>query len=122
MPPLGIPGGPFKSFKYGGLNLHPKEDATPEVEFSGRDFDVKITGDDENYSEATSKPGMILCDCVMDLADYKTLSAMKDGSPRAGTATDANGNVLSINAAINGEMKLVNGVVSLNLAGKVRMQ
>ena len=119
---IGIPGGPFIDLKWGGMALHPKEDASPEIELGGRDFDFKQTGDQEVYAEASSKIGMITTDVVMNAQDYKKLVAMKDGQPRSGTATDANGNVYSINAAISGECKLSNGVVSLSLAGKIRLQ
>ena len=119
---LGIPGGPFRSAKWGGLTLHPKEDASPEIKESSREYEFKTCGDGEDYAEASSVVGYIKSDIVMNAADYKALVAMQDGQKRAGTFSDANGDVYVVNAGISGECVLNNGVVSLTLSGKVRKQ
>ena len=116
----GITGGPFLNFKWGGMNLAPNGE--PEIVFSGRDYETKLAGDESSYAESKTRIGKISMDVVMSMSEYKSLCAMQDGKPRAGVGTTANGDVIMINAAIEGEIPIKNGIVSLALTGKVRLQ
>lgn len=122
MADIGIPGGPFRSAVWGGLHLHPKEDASPEIKLGGREYESKLCGDGDDYAEASSVIGYIKSDFVMNASDFKVLAGMQDGKKRSGTFSDANGDVYVVNARISGECMLSNGVVSLTLSGNVRKQ
>ena len=121
MPDIGIPGGPLVSLKWGNMTLHPTQDASPEKDYGGTNYEVKQTGDKYIYLEATILPATLVIDITINEKDFNTLSKKK-GKILAGTASTQSGDVLTFNMAINGELKNTNGTVSLSLGGTMRLQ
>lgn len=113
--------GSLTSLKWGGITFHPK-DEEPEIDFSGRDYEVEITGDGEAYSSAKNRKGMLKTTCQMSLTEFATFKKLQDGQFRSGTASTVNGDVLVLNAAIDGECAWKNGEVEVTFAGKIRKQ
>jgi hypothetical protein len=112
--------GPLKSLKFGGMQLHPKQDSNANIDFGDADYEVNTTGDRVPYLTETPKPGSIEQDIILNVEDLKKLNKLK-GKILAGTATTANDDVLTINAAISGELKMADSV-TLILMGKIRLQ
>jgi hypothetical protein len=119
---LGVVGGPPTSIKWGGLNLPPVEDAKPEYETSPAKFTANLAGDGSPYSNRAGKTPYFKCDIVVNPALFDELVKLQDGVYRAGSVTLANGDVLTLNCILEGEVKNADGKVSVNLAGKVTKQ
>jgi len=119
---MGMIFGPFRSAKYGGVNLSPKDDSSPKIEYSGRSYEGKMAGDGNFYSTATPKPGYIEFDIVGDIDTYNKLQKMQDGASRSGVFTMEDGTQLEVNAMIDGDLTYDNGTISMRLVGRVRKQ
>jgi len=119
---MGMIFGPFRAAKYGGVNLSPKDDSAPKIEFSGRSYEGKMAGDGKFYSTATPKPGYIEFDVVADIDAYTNLQNMQDGAARAGVFTMEDGSRIEVNAMIDGDLIYDNGTISVRLVGRIRKQ
>lgn len=118
----GVTGGPLRALKWGGISLTPTMDSEPTIELGDRDFETKRGGNGDIYADGSMVVQSVETDIVMTTDDYNTLIALKDGNTRSGSATLANGDVLSLNCMIDGELKPANGVATLKLSGEVSKQ
>jgi len=118
----GVTGGPLRSFKWGGINLTPAMDGEPEIELGDRDFEVKKGGNGDIYADGTAVVQYIQHDIIVDTKEYRDLVLLKDGNARSGSATLPNGDVVTLNCAIDGELKPSNGVATLKLSGQLTVQ
>lgn len=119
---IGVTAGPLKDFKWGGISLNSTQDGEAEYKTSDREYEIKRSGNGNQYAESEAVVPYVQQDVVVTAALYEALQALQDGQPRAGTATLPNGDVLSLNCAIDGELTPSNGVLTLKLAGDVRVQ
>jgi hypothetical protein len=119
---MAITGGPALDLKWGGMILRPTSDGELEYDLFGFDFESKASPNGDVYGEGKARLGYVSQECAMTADEFKTFKAAQDGVARAGTCTCPNGNVLSINGAIEGEHNLSNGKVKVKLAGKVKLQ
>lgn len=116
-------GGPFRDFKWGGLPaFRPTKDSGAEFKLGGFQFEHSLSPNDDIYSTGTSEVGYVQQECAMTAEEYKNFIALNDGEARSGTATMPNGDVMSINAAIEGEHILSDGKITIKLAGKIKLQ
>lgn len=117
-----ITGGPLRDLKFGGLTYRPTKDSGSEVKLSAFEFENMLSPNGDIYSTGNSEIGYVQQECAMTAAEYKAHIAMQDGNPRSGVATMPNGDVLSINAAIEGEQILSDGKITVKFAGFVKLQ
>lgn len=122
MASLGITGGPLLSLRWAGIEFNPSQDAETEYDLSDRDYEVLISGSGNTYTNATAKPGYVQTGVVLTADQYREVLTKKDGISRAGTATLPDGSVLSLDCAIDGEFKPTNGIATLKLTGKLKLQ
>jgi hypothetical protein len=115
-------GGPFRDFKWGGLPLRPTKDSGAEFEEGGFSFEKSASPNGDSYSTGTAVIGYVQQECAFTAAEFKAFKAMQDGDNRSGVATMPNGDVLSINASIEGEHVLSDGKCTVKLAGKIKLQ
>ena len=119
---MAITGGPALDLKWGGTIFAPT-DSELEYDLSGYDFENKMSGNGSDiYAEGKPRVGYVSQECAMTAAEFKAFKAMQDGAARSGTVTCPNGDVLSINGAIEGEHNLSSGKCKIKIAGKVRLQ
>lgn len=117
-----ITGGPLKDFKWGGQTLRPTKDGEPEIEYGGFNFEPEQSPNGDIYSTSEAIPGFVSQECSFTAEEFKTLKDKQDGVERAGTATAANGDVISINGLLAEEIILAGGKATVKIAGKVRLQ
>ncbi len=119
---MAITGGPAKDFKWGG-SIYAPTDGELAYDFSGTDFESKMSGNGNDvYAEGKPRVGYVEQEVAMTASEFKALKSMQDGVARSGTVTCPNGDVLSVNGALEGELALSNGKVKIKIAGKVRLQ
>jgi hypothetical protein len=118
---MALTGGPALDLKWGGMVLRPT-DGELEFDFSCMEFESKASANGDSYTEGKPKIGYIQQECAMTPTEYKDYKKMQDGETRAGTCTCPNGDVLSLNCAMEGEQNLSNGKVKVKLSGKVKVQ
>lgn len=119
---MAIVGGPFRDFKWGGLTLTPVKDSDAEWKKSGFEYEHDMSPNEKVYSTQNSVVGYVQQECVMTPDEYAEYQEYQDGESRSGVATAPNGSVITIDGAIDGEMVLAGGKVTVKLAGKVRVQ
>lgn len=117
-----ITGGPLRDFKWGGQNLRPTKDGEPEVEYGGDNYEPEQSPNGDLYSTAEAIPGFLSQECSFTAAEFKELKDKQDGVERSGTATTANGDVISMNGILAEEILLAGGKATVKIAGKVRLQ
>jgi len=118
----GIVGGPFRDLKWGGLSLYPAGEAEAEWKLSGFEYEHEMSSNQEPYSTAKSVIGYIQQECVFSPDEYNDYISLNDGTPRAGVATAPDGSIIQFNGAIDGEVNLANGRLTVRIAGKVSVQ
>ena len=119
---MAVVGGPFKELKFGALTLRPTKDGGAKYEESGSDYEVSISPNGDPYSTASARPGYVQQECAFTASEFSEFKKLQDGEPRAGTATAQNGDVITINATIDGEHVLDDGKCEVKLSGKVKIQ
>ena len=119
---MAVTGGPFRDFKWGGISLRPTKDGDAEWDVSGFDFEAEASPNGDDYSTGTARIGYVQQECAMTASEFNALKRMQDGAKRSGVATCPNGDVLSLNAALDGEINLSGGKATIKLAGKVKLQ
>lgn len=119
---MAVVGGPFKELKFGGITLRPTKDGGAKYESSGSDYEINMSSNGDPYSVASSRPGYIQQECAFTPTEFNEFKKMQDGEARAGTATAQNGDVITLNCAIDGEHILDDGKSEVKLSGKVRIQ
>lgn len=119
---MAITGGPLKQFEWGGLTLTPTKDGEPEWQPTGTNFEAQPSPNGNTYSDGEATIGYVQQECAMTSEEFAEFIDLKDGSPRSGTATFLNGDVLTLDCAIDGEHLLTNGKVTVKLAGSVNLQ
>lgn len=119
---MAIIGGPARDFKWGGMTLRPTKDGDLEYDLGGFDFEHEASPNGDVYSTGTARVGYVQQECAMTATEFKQFKAMQDGSTRSGVLTCPNGDVLSINGAIDGEVNISGGKVTIKIAGKVKLQ
>lgn len=117
-----IVGGPLRDFKWGGLTLRPTKDSGAEVKLSRFEFENSLSPNDDLYATGTSVVGYVQQECAMTAEEFKSLIDLQDGDTRSGVATMPNGDILSVNGALEGEHMLSDGKVTVKIAGKVKLQ
>ena len=118
---MALTGGPFRSFKFGGLELRPTESAG-EYELNGLQFETAASPNGDVYSAGSPRIGYVQQECAFDTNEYNSFKALQDGTPRAGTATAMDGTVIYVNGVIEGDQVLSDGKITVKIAGKVRVQ
>ena len=118
----GVTAGPLRDFRWGGVALTPTMDGEVEYKTSDREYEIKRAGNGDTYSESEVAVPYVQQDIVVTASEYETLRDLQDGEARSGTATLPNGDVLSLNCSIDGEITPANGVLTLKLAGDVKVQ
>lgn len=119
---MAVVGGPFRDFKWGGITFFPVKDSGAEWKENGFEFENEISSNQEPYSSASSVVGYAQQECVMTPEQFTAFNALKDGVARSGVATAPDGSVISMNGAIDGEVALADGKVTVKIAGKVSVQ
>ena len=119
---MAITGGPFRDLKWGGTVLRPTKDGDAEYDLSGFDYEHEASPNGDVYSKGSARVGYISQECIFTAEEFKNFKAMQDGVARSGTATCPNGDVLSIDAAIDGEHQMSGGKCTVKLSGKVKLQ
>lgn len=118
----GVTAGPLRDFRWGGISLTSTQDGEVEFKTSDREYEIKRSGNGDTYSESEAVVPYVQQDIVVTAPEAEVLTGLQDGETRAGTATLPNGDVLSLNCAIDGELTPTNGVLTLKLAGSVKVQ
>lgn len=119
---LGITGGPLRSLRWGGIEFNPAQDSETEYDITDRDYEVMLSGSGKTYANAKLKPNYLQVDVIVTAVQYLEIAQKKDGVSRSGTATLADGSVLSLDCTIDGEFKPTSGKATLKLTGSVRLQ
>lgn len=119
---MAIVGGPFKDLKWGGMTFTPTKDGDAEYDESGTDFEHEASPNGEIYSTGAARIGYVQQECVFTPSTFSDMKKMQDGNTRSGSATAPNGEVLSIDGALDGEINLSGGKATVRIAGKVRAQ
>ena len=118
---MALTGGPFRSLKWGGIELNPTE-GEAEYELNGLQFETKATSNFKTYTEGSPRIGYVQQECAFTTDEFDAFKDLQDGVERSGTATCMDGKVLSINGAIEGEQQLSNGKITVKINGQVRVQ
>jgi len=118
---LGVVGG-VDDLRWGGVPLFTVMNAEPEIKASNKEFTANRAGGGAKYSTQEQVVGYFKVDIIATPEILSNLVAMQDGVSRAGTATLGNGDVLSLDCIIAGEVVASNGIVSLSLEGDVIKQ
>lgn len=118
---MALTGGPALDLKWGGMVFRPT-DGELEYDLFCMEFESKASPNKDIYTEGKPKIGYIQQECAMTPSEFKQYKAMQDGEARAGTVTCPNGDVLSLNCAIEGEQNISNGKVKIKLSGNVKLQ
>ena len=118
---MAITGGPARDFKYGGLTLRPTKDSDFEYEESGFDFENEPSPNGDVYSTGTARIGKVSQECAFTPSEFSEFKKLQDGESRSGVATAPNGDVISVNGAIDGEINLVGGKATVVIAGKIKI-
>ena len=116
-----ITGGPAREFKW-VQSWRPTKDGDLEYDEGGFDFEAEPSPNGDDYSTGTARIGYVQQEVAMTPSEFKELKKLQDGVKRSGSVTAPNGEVLSIDAALDGEINLVGGKATIRLAGKVRVQ
>ena len=119
---MAVVSGPFIELKWAGITFNPTEDGEAKYKPSGKTYEVKMSPNDVPYSEMSAHAGYVSQECVFTPTEFEEFLSNQDGEPRAGTATAPNGDVLTLNCAIDGEMELSNGKCEVKLSGLVKLQ
>lgn len=119
---MAVVSGPFRDLKWGGIVLRPSKDSGASIQVSGFEFEHDMSPNEDVYSKGSAVVGYVEQECAMTFAEYSDLKKLQDGTARAGTGTLMNGDVASLNCAIDGELKFDDGKVKIKLAGKVKLQ
>jgi hypothetical protein len=119
---MAITGGALRDFKWGGLTLRPTSDGEAEWQTTGLEFETEASPNGDPYSTGKGVVGYVQQECAMTTQEFNTFKSYQDGVSRAGIATTMDGEVLSINGILEGEVILANGKVTVKIAGKVRVQ
>ena len=117
-----LTGGPFKDFKYGGIPLRPTKDGEGEFQKSKIQFEREASPNEDSYATGEAVVGFVQQECAFTPTEFTELEALQDGAERSGTATAMNGDVISMNGSIDGELTLVGGKATVKIAGKVNVQ
>ena len=117
-----ITGGPFRDFKFGGIILRPTKDGEAEYQGVKRQFETEMSPNGDPYSTAESVPGFAQQECSFTPTEFAALEALQDGVSRSGVATAQNGDVISMDGIIDGELTLSGGKATVKIAGKVNIQ
>lgn len=117
-----VTGGPFRDLKWGGITYRPTKDSDAEVKLSGVEFENSLSPNGDVYSTGTWVPGHAAQECAMTAEEFKAHIALQDGNTRSGVATMPNGDILSIDAAIEGEQMLSGGKITVKFTGKLKLQ
>jgi hypothetical protein len=119
---MALTGGPLRDFRWGGLTLRPTADGEAEWQTTGLEFESEASPNGDPYSTGKAVIGYVQQECAMTTEEFRDFKALQDGVSRSGIATTMDGQVLSMNGIIEGEMILANGKVTVKIAGKVRVQ
>ncbi|MCK5613743.1 hypothetical protein KAR91_68395 [Candidatus Pacearchaeota archaeon] len=117
-----ITGGPFRDFTWGGQTLRPSKDGEAEIEYGDTQYEPEQSPNGDVYSTAESIAGYVQQECIFTAEEFKELKGKQDGAERSGTATLPNGDVVSMNGLLAGEVVLAGGKATIKIAGKVRLQ
>lgn len=119
---MSIVGGPFRDLKWGGLQFYPVGDVAAEWKINSAEYETSISSNGEPFSTASFVPGYIQQECAMTPEQYDDYISNNDGVARAGVATAPDGSVISFNGAIDGEVNLADGKITVRIVGKVKRQ
>lgn len=114
--------GHLRDFKWADITFRPTKDGEAEVQPDSSEYESERSPNGDFYSTESSIIGYVQQECVMTATEYFEFKKKQDGTSRAGTATMANGDVISMNCIIEGEHILSGGKITIKLAGKVRLQ
>ncbi len=117
-----LTGGPFKDFKWGGQTLRPTKDGEAEYQKGKTQFERDASPNGDSYATGEAVVGFVQQECAFTPTEFSELEALQDGAERSGTATAQNGDVISMNGSIDGELTLVGGKATVKIAGKVNVQ
>jgi len=117
-----ITGGPARDFKWAGITLRPTKDSGCEYELGGFSFEKSASPNGDSYSTGQAITGYFQQECAFTAEEFKAFKAFQDGDDRSGVATMPNGDVLNINASIEGEHVLSDGKCTVKLSGKIKLQ
>lgn len=116
--------GPAREFLFGGMSLDPAEGSELSYIADGRSGTVHMAGNGQVYIESNPHPGSIKQDISVDGDTYKKLKAIQSASSFLPVSVTTPGNeLLTGEMAIgsDGAIENVNGIVSLELYGKLRI-
>jgi len=116
--------GPAREFLYGGMSLDPAEGSELTYNLSGRAGTVHMAGNGQPYSESNPHAGSVKQDISVDGEMYKRLKEIQTaGSYLPLSVTTAGNELLTGEMAIgnDGPIEDANGIVSLELYGKLRI-
>jgi hypothetical protein len=119
---MAITGGPFRELKWGGLTLRPTKDGEAEWQETGFEYETEASPNGDDYATGTAKIGYIQQECAFTTKEWRDFQALQDGVKRSGIATGPDGEPLSINGRIEGEITLSGGKATVKIAGNVRVQ
>ena len=120
-----IRGGVPRDFNLGGYDFHPAEGAKAEFALSGFGGDVHLAGDADVYRDYDPQIGGWNQDFSCDNDDFANLRALQSSTEIVtGYATMPDGTTYNLFVAIaNTEaLKMNDGIVSVELKGKVEEQ
>lgn len=117
-----VTGGPARDLKYGGLVLRPTKDGELEFQENSFEYETEASPNGDDYATASAIIGYIQQECAFTPQEFSELKRLQDGEKRSGVVTAVNGDVISVNGRIEGELLLADGKATVKIAGNVRVQ
>lgn len=119
---MALTGGPARDIKWGGLVLRPTKDGELEFQTNSFEYETEASPNGDNYATASAIIGYVQQECAFTPTEFSELKRLQDGEERSGVVTAVNGDVISINGRIEGELLLADGKATVKFAGQVRVQ
>ena len=116
--------GPAREFLYGALNLDPAEGSELTYNTDGYSGPVHMSGNGSTYTEANPHAGSVKQDISVDGEIFEKLKAIQTSRAFLPVSVTTAGNdLLTGEMAIgnDGPIENANGIVSLELYGKLRI-
>jgi hypothetical protein len=116
--------GPAREFLFGGMSLDPAEGSELSYYAQGRSGTIHMAGNGQIYMESNPHPGSIKQDVSVDGETFKKLKDIQSAGSFLPVSVTTPGNELltgEVGIGNDGPIENANGIVSLELYGKVRI-
>lgn len=114
--------GPARSLIVDGNELDPAEGSELAYTLSGRSGVIHMSGNGNFYGESNPHPGRFKQDVSLNADIYKKLKAIQTAGRFVSVSITTAGNeviVGQMGVSVDGGLEMANGIVSLEMAGKL---